>query len=77
MDLVSATHLDGDCRDEADVPFIHVLRLDPPLPPGVGRLDAAGPADIAALDAVADRYLVEAASEFDRVAAILRTATAG
>jgi hypothetical protein len=74
MDLVAATL--GVGPDGREVPGIQVLRLEPPLPPGVGRLDAAGPADLAALDEVADRYLATAASEIDRVAALLAIATA-
>lgn len=75
MDLVAATLGAGAAGRDAPAD-VHVLRLEPPLPPGVGRLDAAGPADLAALDAVADRWLVRAASELDRVAAILANATA-
>lgn len=74
MDLVAATL--GTPRGDAEVPGVQVLRLEPSLPPGVGRLDAAGPADLAALDAVADRFVAEAASEFDRVAALLENARA-
>lgn len=76
MDLVSTTLGAGSDREAADTPGIQVLRLDPPLPPGVGRLDAAGAADLAALDAVADRFLAQSASEFDRVAALLLNASA-
>lgn len=74
MDLVAATL--GIARGDAEVPGIQVLRLEPELPPGVGRLDAAGPDDLAALDAVADRYIARASSEFDRVVALLRVAAA-
>lgn len=72
MDLVAATIGSGATSAQA-LAGVQVLRLEPPLPPGVGRLDAAGPADVAALDEVADRYLAAAASEVDRVAHLLAT----
>lgn len=75
MDLVAATL--GIARDGGEVPGVQVLRLEPELPRGVGRLDAAGPADLAALDQVADRFISRAASEFDRVATLLEIAGAG
>lgn len=74
MDLVAATL--GIARGGADAPGIQVLRLEPVLPAGVGRLDAAGPDDLAALDRVADRFIAQAASEFERVATLLRVAGA-
>lgn len=74
MDLVAATL--GIGRGTTEVPGVQVLRLEPPLPPGVGRPDAAGPRDVAALDEVAVRYIAQAASEFERVATLLQNATA-
>lgn len=72
MDLVAASlgSVPGD--DAADARGIEVVRLEPQLARGVGRMDGATPGDVAALEDAAARYIAEQAHEFDRVEALLR-----
>ncbi|MGX6447758.1 patatin-like phospholipase family protein [Patulibacter sp. S7RM1-6] len=49
-----------------------VIRLEPPLPPGAARVDAASERDLATLEDLAAAYVERAADEFDRAVALLR-----
>ncbi|WP_210491831.1 patatin-like phospholipase family protein [Patulibacter sp. SYSU D01012] len=51
---------------------VEMLRLEPPLPPGAARVDAASDRDLEALEEIAAAYVRDAADEFERAAALLR-----
>jgi predicted acylesterase/phospholipase RssA len=76
MDLVAASLGGVPGGDAEALRGIEVLRLEPELPRGVGRLDAASPGDLAALEEATARYIAQAAHEFDRAEALLRAVAA-
>jgi predicted acylesterase/phospholipase RssA len=76
MDLVAASLGAAPGDDAEALRGVEVVRLQPQLPRGVGRLDAASPGDLAALEDATARYVAQAAHEFDRVEALLRAVAA-
>lgn len=60
---------------DASVPLVgpmEIVRLEPPLPPGAARVDAATDRDLQALEDLAAAYVERASAEFDRAEALLR-----